>query len=112
MKDKEAVRVQNITKKRLITPDCRQVNPYYGLMFQRPRPVFFRFRTPRIVALHMCFVIGASDVLFVRAGRVVEVARRFSPWTFYTPKERADTIIELPAGMARGVSVGDKLSLR
>ena len=105
------VRVFNVTKKRRITASCRKANPYLGLMFQIPHPVVFLFGRPRNVSLHMFFVWGSIDVLYLRKGVVVEKKENFRPWTFFFPRELADTVIELPAGMASMTAVGDKLRL-
>jgi uncharacterized membrane protein (UPF0127 family) len=101
----------NSTKKKTITDSCKQVNPYLGLMFQRPHPVVFSFRSPRIIALHNLFVFGATDVLFLHGGKVVEIKRDFRPFTFYTPKEKATHCIELPAGLAGCTSVDDRIKM-
>ncbi len=91
---------------------CARVNPFIGLMFQTPHPVMFSFKTPRIIALHNMFVFGSTDVLFVQKNRIVEIKRNFKPFTFYTPKKQATHVIELPAGMAKSINVGDALRLR
>jgi len=102
----------NMTRKRSIANVCKRVNPWLGLMFQTPRPVWFSFKTPRRIGLHNIFVPAAIDVLFVLNGRVVEKKDSFKPFTFYTPTEKATHVIELPAGMAKNVRVGDKLVIR
>lgn len=104
--------IYNLTRKSSIADVCEQVNPWLGLMFQTPRPVWFSFRTPRRIGLHNIFVPAPIDVLFVLGGKVVEIKRSFKPYTFYTPTEKATHVIELPAGMAKNVRVGDKLVLK
>ena len=102
------MRIFNSTKKRGIC-DCKVVNPYLGLMFQQPHPVIFSFRSPIIIALHNLFVFGSTDVIFLQAGKVVDLKRGFLPFTFYTSKKPATHVIELPAGMAKSVSLDDKI---
>jgi len=57
----------------------------------------------------MLFVPFPIDVLWLRAGSVVKVAT-LRPW-LGVGYARADTIVELPAGAAAGVVVGDTVRL-
>ncbi len=71
-----------------------------GLMFSRQRSLVFPFDSERIVPLHMLFVFYPIDVLFLdKDKRVAEIKENFRPFTFYTPKQRAKYVIELPAGV-------------
>lgn len=91
-----------------------------GLMFRSSVPddfaLVFRFEPPgwplsrwfddegwRLI--HMLFVGAPLDVLWLTDGEVQKV-ERLDPWTG-VGAARADTVIELPAGAAEGVSVGD-----
>lgn len=56
-------------------------------------------------SVHMLFMRFPIDVLWLDGDRVVKNAR-LSPWTGIGVA-RADRIIELPAGAADGVTVGD-----
>jgi uncharacterized membrane protein (UPF0127 family) len=84
-----------------------------GLMFRRSIPddyaLVFRFDEVAARDVHMVFVPFPLDVLWLQDG---EVARkeRLSPWTGLAEAE-ADQLIELPAGSADGVSVGDEVRL-
>jgi uncharacterized membrane protein (UPF0127 family) len=79
----------------------------YALVFEFGDPGYlYRLRdtVPRR-AIHMLFVRTGLDVLWLRDDEVVEVAT-LSPWTGIGVA-KADTIVELPAGSADGVDVGD-----
>ncbi len=85
-----------------------------GLTFRRSFPeghaLAFRFRTCRPRALHMLFVPFDIDALWLVEGEVSEVARLHA-WTGFG-RARADTVIELPAGGADDVAIGDTVELR
>jgi uncharacterized membrane protein (UPF0127 family) len=98
-----------INKKRLC--EIKHVSPFIGLMFQRPRPVYFSVPNSHRPSLHMWFVFGSIDVLFLSSNRVVDVKRGFKPFRCYTSKAIADTVVELQAGMARDVKMGDVVTI-
>ncbi|MFC7074148.1 DUF192 domain-containing protein [Halovenus rubra] len=64
---------------------------------------------PPLQSVHMLFVRMALDVLWLDGDEVVRVSR-MHPWRSIGIA-RADRIIELPAGNADGVSVGDSVIL-
>jgi uncharacterized membrane protein (UPF0127 family) len=80
-----------------------------GLMFRRSIPddyaLVFPFSGVSKRSLHMVFVPFDIDALWLVDGRVRE-KKRLSAWTGYGRAE-ADTVVELPAGAAEGVAVGD-----
>lgn len=83
-----------------------------GLMFRRSVPdgyaLVFEFSRERRVGLHMLFVPFPIDAVFLDPdGRVVSL-RRLRPWLGYA-SERAETVVELPAGAADGIKEGDVL---
>ena len=84
-----------------------------GLMFRRSIPadyaLVFRFGEVDARDVHMLFVPFPIDVLWVVDGSVVRI-EELSPWTGLA-KERADMLVELPAGAAEDVSVGDRVRL-
>ncbi len=59
--------------------------------------------------VHMLFVRMSLDVIWLNDDEVVKVAR-MHPWRS-VGVARADRIIELPAGGAEGVSIGDTVRL-
>ncbi|WP_335999988.1 DUF192 domain-containing protein [Halorientalis halophila] len=83
----------------------------YALVFEFGDPGYlYRLRdtVPRR-AIHMLFVRTGLDVLWLRDDEVVKVAT-LSPWTGFGVA-KADTVVELPAGNAEGVAVGDTVHL-
>ena len=52
---------------------------------------------PRCSSLHTCFMRFPIDIVFVRGGLVVRVARNVRPWRFVLGKSGSDAI-EFPAG--------------
>lgn len=65
----------------------------------------FKFDTIEARAVHMLFVRFPLDVLWLVDGEVTK-KETLQPWTGIGSKE-CDTIIELPAGTAVGIQVGD-----
>ncbi len=84
-----------------------------GLMFRRSIPddyaLVFPFSGVSKRGLHMVFVPFDIDAIWLVDGEV-RARKRLSAWTGYG-RAKADTVIELPAGAADGVSVGDAVRL-
>jgi uncharacterized membrane protein (UPF0127 family) len=84
-----------------------------GLMFRRSIPdgyaLVFPFDAPETQWLHMLFVPFAIDALWLVDGEV-QKTKRLAPFVGLG-RGRADTVVELPAGAADGVSVGDEVRL-
>ena len=84
-----------------------------GLMFRRSIPddyaLVFPFESPDIRWLHMLFVPFTIDALWLVDGEVRK-AKRLAPFVGLG-RGRADTVIELPAGTADEVAVGDEVRL-
>jgi len=86
-----------------------------GLMFRSPasfpegRALVFPFDRAKTRDVHMLFVRFPIDVLWLLDGQVQRV-ERLRPWTGFA-RERADTIIELPAGTAAEIAAGDRVVL-
>jgi uncharacterized membrane protein (UPF0127 family) len=84
-----------------------------GLMFRRSIPddyaLVFEFDEVASRDVHMVFVPFPLDVLWLRDGEVQRV-KRLSPWTGLA-KAEADRLVELPAGSADRVEVGDDVRL-
>jgi hypothetical protein len=80
-----------------------------GLMFRRSIPddyaLVFPFDEAGRRSIHMLFVAFPLDVLWLIDG-VVQAKKTMHPWRS-VGWETADTILELPAGAADGVSEGD-----
>ncbi|MBX0321995.1 DUF192 domain-containing protein [Halomicroarcula sp. F13] len=80
-----------------------------GLMFRRSIPddyaLVFPFDDVGTRSIHMLFVPFPLDVLWL-ADDEVQAVETVSPW-YGVGWARADTVLELPAGAADGVSEGD-----
>ena len=85
-----------------------------GLMFRRSIPeeyaLVFPFSGVSTRGLHMLFVPFDIDAIWLVDGEVRAKAR-LSAWTGRGRAE-ADTVIELPAGAADGVSEGDTVRVQ
>ena len=89
------------------------VSQLRGLMFRRSLPegyaLAFRFGSARPRDVHMLFVFVPLDVIWVVDG-VVQRVERLRPCRGIA-RERADLLLELPAGAADDVEPGDELVL-
>ena len=84
-----------------------------GLMFRRSVPddyaLVFPFAEADTQWLHMLFVPFAIDALWLVDGEVT-TRKRLAPFVGLG-RGRADTVVELPAGAADAVAVGDEVRL-
>jgi uncharacterized membrane protein (UPF0127 family) len=84
-----------------------------GLMFRRSVPadyaLVFHFGRPARRGLHMLFVPFPVDAVWLVDGEVTAVSR-LPAWRG-VDSARADTVVELPAGAADDVAVGDDVRL-
>ena len=84
-------------------------------MFSKPQSLIFIFKKEKIVPLHMFFVFYPIDVLFLDNNKiVVEKKENFMPFSFYTPKNKALYIIELPKNTTKSskTKVGNKIDFK
>ncbi|MFC7115808.1 DUF192 domain-containing protein [Natronoarchaeum sp. GCM10025703] len=84
-----------------------------GLMFRRSIPddyaLVFEFDGVGARSLHMLFVPFSLDAVWIADGEVT-LSETLSAWTGLASGE-ADLVIELPAGAAEAVSVGDRVTV-
>ncbi|TQQ82392.1 DUF192 domain-containing protein [Halonotius roseus] len=84
-----------------------------GLMFRRSladdAALVFQFDSDAKRDVHMLFVPFAIDALWLVDNEVV-AKKRLKPW-IGLGRAAADTLIELPAGAADEVAVGDRVAL-
>ncbi|MDF9746883.1 DUF192 domain-containing protein [Natrinema salsiterrestre] len=89
------------------------VSQTLGLMFRRSIPddygLAFQFDSTKTRDLHMLFVFVPIDAVWVVDG-VVQRVETLRPWRGFA-REKADLIVELPAGTAADVDPGDRLVL-
>jgi uncharacterized membrane protein (UPF0127 family) len=84
-----------------------------GVTFRDELPadfaMVFEFGRAGYRSIHMLFVRVPLDVLWLRDERVVK-RKALAPWTG-VGLAKADRVVELPAGAADGVTVGDAVRL-
>src|SRR3989338_2820298 len=113
VKFKKSFKLYNKTKNKILAQEAKlcksPLSKAFGLMFStKARALIFEFSKEKIFQLHMFFVFYPIDVLFMdKNKKVVEIKQDFRPFTFYTPKSKAQYIIELPNG-----TVTDRKSTR
>jgi uncharacterized membrane protein (UPF0127 family) len=67
-----------------------------GLMFSKRKNLIFIFSKEKRISLHMFFVFFPIDVLFLdKNKRIIEIKKKFRPFTFYTSKNKAKYVVEL-----------------
>jgi hypothetical protein len=112
--------IKNTTKKTLLAKNAKicksSVSKGLGLMFSRKqKPLILISRKEKIVPLHMLFVFYPIDVLFLNKNKIVlEKKENLRPFAFYTPKNKAKYIIELPKNIIKKskTNIGDKINFR
>lgn len=87
-----------------------------GLMFRRNRDIIIVFplknSTRRGASVHSFFVFFPFDLVFVDENGVVVEKHRVKPFTpNITPKTRVKYIIEIPQGMGRMFSLGERINI-
>ena len=71
-------------------------------MFSPQKDLLFIEQQEKIIPLHMFFVFYPIDVVYLDSSKnVVEIKEHFLPFTFYTPKKKAQYVLELKAGTIR-----------
>ena len=85
-----------------------------GLMFSKKisDAYIFVFKKKRRMDMHMVFVFFPIDVIFLDEEKnIIELKKKFLPFTFYYSKKEASYVIEMPSGSIERfrLMVGDKL---
>ena len=83
-----------------------------GLMFKKQKDDFayvFAFKKPKLLIITMVFVFFPIDILFIRDGKIIEIAKEVKPFTQYIPQQHADTFIEVPVGSLNKDMVNKKV---
>jgi len=109
--------IKNSTRKTILSRNAKVCSSIFsksiGLMFSKKgKSLVFIFEREKIIPLHMLMVFYPIDVLFLDKNKVVvEIKENFMPFAFYTPKNKALYIIELPKNTIKKTKtrVGDKL---
>ena len=84
---------------------------FRGLMLRRSLPAGSGLLIRPCSSIHMMFMRFPIDAVFIDAtGQVTRVARNVRPWVGFASGGRgAKAVIELPAGAAGNVDVGDQI---
>lgn len=111
----------NKTKRKKIIEKTRMAKTFFqkflGLMFESRKNfnyglVFFLHEESKINAtIHMLFVFFPIDVVYLnKRKKAVDIVRNLKPFSLScTPKKPAKYFIELPAGKAKNISIGNRL---
>ncbi len=113
--------LKNITTNQTIIEQVRIARTPWkkaiGLMFSRKKNHTFAlvFSFPvenRIISsVHMLFVFYSIDILFLNKEKIVVDKTTLKPFTLnYTPKKAAKHFIEIPIGLNKKISIGDKIN--
>jgi len=105
----------NKTKNKVISRKeivCKSIfSQGMGLMFHRKHNLIMIFSSERKVSLHNFFVFFPIDVLFLDQHKmIVEIKRKFLPFTFLNPKHKCKYLVEL--AFPGEYNVGDILEIR
>ena len=109
--------VKNTTKQTLLADNAKLCKDIFsralGLMFStKVKSLIFVFEKEIIVYLHMFFVFYPIDVLFLNKNKVViEMKENFAPFSFYSPKNKSNYVIEIPKNIIKktNTEIGDKI---
>lgn len=84
-----------------------------GLMFSKKRNLIFVFDEEKRISLHMFFVFFPIDVLFLdKNKRIVEIKRKFMPFTFYQSKKKAKYVVEIAEKEKDNFKIGKKFIIK
>jgi len=110
--------IENITRKTIVSSHQIACTSFFsqtcGLMFRKPSTAVFLFKSPHRFSIHTWFVRFPMDLILVKDGEVVELAKNIIPWSTYTPWAKADMLIECPAGTINrsGTRLHDQITVR
>jgi len=112
--------IKNVTRNTILAQHYDLCRNFFsrgrGLMFaKKMTPTILAFRSERSAAIHTFFVKHYLDVLFLNsAWEVVDLVQGLQPRNFYTPKEKAMFVVELPEGaIAKSkTKLGDVINFR
>ncbi|MBU1112060.1 MAG: DUF192 domain-containing protein [archaeon] len=109
--------ITNKTTKEKISEKEINANTYcnqaWGLMFRKKQNLVMTFKHPRIISLHNFFVFYPLEIVVLDENKkVVEVKKRFSPFTLWSSARKGKYLLELTLPDSKGkCKVGDRLKL-
>ncbi len=111
------MRIINKTRRTVISDgasECKtMLSQGIGLMLRtKITPLIFVLSPPRKMTIHSFFMLKTIDILFLDEKRKVVDLKTLKPWKWYTPKEKANYIIEAPEGAiyATSTKIGDNIN--
>ncbi len=111
--------IKNITKKYVLAKECNTCSNFFtialGLMFKKKMiPTVLKLNKEQKANIHTFFVKHYLDVIFLNEQcEVVDIVECLQPKSFYTPKQKAMFVVELPEGtIAKSkTEVGDFINI-
>jgi len=86
------------------------ISKIIGLMFSRKRTILLKFKQNQKISLHNFFVFFSLNLYFLdRRNKVIEIKKRFLPFTFYTSKKQAVSVVESPFDLK--LKIGQRILL-
>lgn len=85
-----------------------------GLMFRKDPLVEEGLWITPCNSIHMCFMHFPIDAVFInQTGRIVTMVEDLKPWKFVKPIKEAHSVVELPAGTIKKLSLkqGESINL-
>ena len=106
---------QNQTSGAVIAPQTSVADGMWsrfrGLMLQKPLEDGEALLIKPCSSVHMFFMRFALDIVFFdKAGAVVKIVPNLKPWRMALGGKGAWSALELPVGVAAGISVGDQIA--
>ena len=92
--------ILNQNTKRIISKNEKYCKSFFsqalGLMFSSRNKLNIEFSEERKINLHKFFVFYPLEVLILdKNQKVIEIKKKFLPFTFYNPKTKGKFVIEL-----------------
>ena len=103
--------ISNTTWKTVIAEhakECKTVlSQGIGLMFRtKIIPLLFILKKPQRITIHSFFMLKTIDVIFLNEKKEVVDVKTLKSWSWFTPKERAKYVIEVPKGTIQRTETG------
>ncbi len=107
--------LRNKSTDRLVCDEVIQAKSFWrqgiGLMFHQKRNLIMHFTKEKTVSLHNFFVFFPLEILILNKDKqVIEINKKFWPFTFFTSKKKGTYCIELATNDSKNqCKVGDFL---
>jgi hypothetical protein len=111
--------IKNMTRRCVVAADAKLCNSLLsrakGMMFSqrsKDKALILSFPAEQKIELHMFFVFFPIDVMFLNERkRVVELKKKFLPFTTYSSSKKTKYAVELPQGTIEKTRtrIGDRI---